>query len=102
MNFYQMCDKMNGGKPYDRWANEHKPILPNFLDYIKGITNSSKVMTAESGNWNFKPLADEDIARYGAEDVIDHLKKHKPTTRLGDPMTNEEYRKFMGVNCPRP
>lgn len=95
-----MCDKMNGGKPYEGWPDELKPIAPNFMDYVKGITNGSKVMTADDGDWAFRPITDEETARYGAEDVVKNYNdthKGKPTSSLGKPMNDAEYRKFMGI-----
>lgn len=118
MNFYQMCDKLNGGRPYEGLPAEYAPVKPRFMDYVKFITNGSKVMTADDGDWTFKTLTHEDTARHGEAEVLayqnmkmqnDKLEQQRaaakqeagkffnPTRNLGAPMNDQEYRDFMGI-----
>lgn len=122
MNFYQFYDKLHGNKPYEGLPTDECPVFPRFMDYLKLITNGSKVMTADQGDWTFKDITDEDTARYGAYDVMKNqeemahyhklnqqrhaavarqaggkMKFFSPTVNLGEPMSDQEYRDFMGI-----
>lgn len=75
LNFNQLINLIDGD-PYE--------TIPNVSD----------------GSWALKPLEDEDVGRYAADDVVDHMQKMKDNgfnpTRLGPPMTDDEFKKYTG------
>ena len=85
--FLQFWDRVNG-EPYKNGVPE--PVKYNFAQM-----NFSRIGGAE-----LKSLEDSDICTTSAEDVENHLDKMKKDginpTRLGDPMTDDEFKKFMG------
>ncbi len=93
-SFYQFWDKVNG----EMYKNVPPPVQYNFqkMDYAAG--NS-----ADSDNSQFKPITDDEIARYGGQDVmlgyISHHNGNNPL-RLGKPMTDFEFPKFYGQEWP--
>jgi hypothetical protein len=94
MTFNQFYDKING-KMYD---GVPAPAQYNFLDYVKAVT-SSNVNGTETGKHDLIPLNQEDMGRYAADDVIDHYHKlhnGKNSLSLGKPMTDLEFKKFLG------
>lgn len=95
MNFYQFWDKLNG-KPYE---NVPEPTPYAFNDYVKDMTKTP-VNGTENGTWDLMPLTQDDMKQAASDDVADHIEQlrksgHNPT-RLGKPMTDEEFAKFYG------
>lgn len=46
-----------------------------------------------------KPLTDDDMARYAFDDVVNQyiqMHKDRPASGMGPPMTDAEFRKFLG------
>ena len=83
-NFDQFFNKVNG----EMYKDVPPPVHYQLADY--GISPSS---------YHLKPLTDEDMARYGAEDVANHysdLHQGKNPTRIGDPMSDSDFKKFFG------
>lgn len=94
LSFYQMCDKVNG-KPYE---NIPAPVPYKLKDYGKELT-SNPVGNTEEGNWELKPLTDDDSKRYAADDVVNHylqLHQGRNPSRLGPPMTTKQFKDFLG------
>lgn len=85
-NFYDFCDRING-RPYTDGVPE--PVAYNF-----------QPMDLKVGGAELTPLDAEDMARYAYEDVVDHMQKMQKAgfnpTKLGNLMTDLEFRKFMG------
>lgn len=97
ISFEQWCDQINGGKPY---SNSPPPVSYQFADYESQIT-SSPIGNKEGSGHELRPLTHDDMCRYGHDDVVDHYKKihnTKSPTALGKPMTDTEFKKFMGIN----
>jgi hypothetical protein len=84
MNFFKFFDKLNSKQI------GQNPGSPNLKD-----------MELKTGGYELKPLGDEDMARAAAKDVEkamwDKAAAGVNNTRLGEPMTDEELRKFMGL-----
>lgn len=94
LSFQQMFDKVNG----PMYKDVPPPVSYNFLDYGKSVTQSP-ICGTEDGSHELRPLEPEDMARYGANDVEDeYLKLHngKDPLRLGDPLTDREFKNFLG------
>lgn len=90
INFYDYCNKING-EPYVRIA---PPVAYRFQDYC----DSKSMGNTENGNHELRPLSDDDLKRYAADDVVQHYSKmhDKNPQSLGDPMSDEEFKKFHG------
>ena len=56
---------------------------------------------AENQSYELKPLSPEDMATTSAEDIAADMEKKKALginpTKLGKPMSDEEFQKFHGV-----
>ncbi len=102
MNFYDLCNKMNG-VPYQNGTPP--PVKYEFANYLDAITNDPRVNGTEDGSYELKPIDFDDMKRYAADDVADVYKKmhgDKSPLSLGKPMTDEELRKFTGMaNHPK-
>lgn len=96
MNFYQFYNVLNGESYSD-------PRVPpkeyDFLDYAKMISNGSKIAGTEENNWQLTPLEQDDMKTSAAEDVADaYVKIHKKNPlSIGDPLSDEEFRKYQGL-----
>lgn len=89
-NFKDFFDRING----ESYTDIPPPVKYNFQNYTDSPVNGT-----ESGPWALTPLQDEDMASAAAEDVVDnYIKMHKGKNplRLGDPMSDSEFKKFMG------
>ena len=85
MNFYQFYDKLNG-EPYSD-ERDPSPVKYNFWDY-----------PFQTSGHELKPLTQDDIKTTSAKDAAEWYAKHgKDTTKLGDQMTDDELRKFGGL-----
>ncbi len=93
MNFYQFYDLLNG-KPYQ---NVPPPVKYSFKGYMDAVSNGSPAGNSEDADYNLKPLSFDDMARCAADDVPVHN-----TTRLGDPMSDEELHAHYGLSKRRP
>lgn len=88
-NFCQFWDRLNG-EPY-------KDGVPPPTEY------KLQDMDINTGDDHAKltPLSPEDTARYSDEDVRKDMERKKSLgfnpTKLGDPMSDEEFQKFMGL-----
>lgn len=92
MTFEQFYDRLNG----KMYAKVPPPVPYKFADYA--VTNRSPINDAQTSH-GLRPLSDEDMARYAADDVIAHyaqLHGGRNPARLGDPMSDHEFKKFMG------
>lgn len=90
MDFYQFYDKING-KIYE---DIPPPTKYNFLDYLK----DSSINKEKDNNWQLKPLTQDDMKTTAVEDALDWYAKHgKNTTRLGEPLDDEGFKKYMGL-----
>jgi hypothetical protein len=95
LNFCQFYNMING-EPYH---DVPPPTKYNFASYADQIT-TSPISNVEGGGHQLRPLTDEDTARYAADDVTAHyLAMHagESPCRLGDPLTDEEFRQFLGM-----
>ena len=97
MNFYQFYNVLNG-EPYSD-PRVPPPTEYDFLDYTKMISNGSKIAGTEENNWQLTPLEQDDMKTSAADDVVDaYAKIHKKSpTRLGDPLSDEEFRRYQGL-----
>lgn len=58
----------------------------------------NRLGNTEHSTSQLQPLTDEDMARYAADDVVDWYLRHgKNTSKIGEPMTDEQFRKFHGL-----
>lgn len=95
LNFYQFFNKING-EPY---VDIQPPVKYDFQDYGNNLTNSP-INGIEGGTHELRPLTDEDMGRYAADDVINHyyqMHQGKNPLRLGDPMSDDQFKKFCGM-----
>lgn len=92
-SFQKFWDKING----KMYKDVPRPVKYDFANYMDAITSSSPLNNCEDGTWELSPISQEDTARYGADDVENWMKNYqKNTTKLGDPMSDEDLRRFMG------
>lgn len=94
-DFNKIYDKVNG----PMYQDVAPPIQYDFLSYVKQIT-SSPVINMEGGcGHELRPITDEDMCRYAADDVVNHYhKKHQGSSpsKMGAPLTDKQFKKFMG------
>lgn len=93
VSFYDMWDRLNG-KPYE---DVPPPSQYKLADY--DIT-TNPINGTESGGYELRPLDQSDMARYASDDVVNHyvqMHQGKNPTRLGEPMTDLQFRQFMGL-----
>jgi hypothetical protein len=87
MNFFQFFDKLNSKQP----EQNEPPPGPNLAN-----------MDLDTKGYDLKPLSQEDMGRAAAEDVEKAMwekqARGENNTRLGDPMTDDELQKFMGLS----
>jgi hypothetical protein len=86
-NFYNMWNQLDG-KPQ-----------PTEFNLAKYDVSSNPINDVNSG-YDLTPLSHEDMCRYAADDVVQHftqLHKDRNPSSLGKPMTDSEFRKFMGI-----
>jgi hypothetical protein len=97
VNFYDFYDKVNGPLYKD---GTPPPVKYEFGNYLDLISNNPRMNgTEEDSTYELKPLDLDDMKRYAADDVVDaYAKIHngKNPNRLGDPMTDSEFKKFTG------
>lgn len=89
MNFCQFWNAING----EMYVDVPPPVNYKMADYNGAYGNT------ESGNSELKPLSQEDMCRYAADDVVAHynvIHKGKNPKRLGNQMTDSQFKKFMG------
>lgn len=75
------------------------PIQYSFVDYVDQVTSSPINGTEEGSTYELKPIQDEDMARYAADDVVQHytmMHQGKSPSRLGNAMSDEQLKKHMG------
>lgn len=91
-SFQAYWDRVNG-----KMYRKGRPTEYDLADYAAAVT-SNPINNVEGGSdYNYTPISQEDMARYGAEDVVAYsLKYGKDTTKLGPPMTDMSFKKFMG------
>lgn len=91
-SFHAFWDRING-KMYRKGG----PTQYDTVDYAKTLT-PNPINNVEGGNHNLRLLSQEDMGRYAADDVTAHyLQMHsKNPLRLGDPMSDMEFKKFYG------
>jgi hypothetical protein len=89
-NFCQFWNAVNG-EPYTDGVPP--PVKYDIADLTTGPINGT-----EDGSYELRPITDEDTARYAAPDVIAaYVQMHdKNPLRLGDPMSDDEFKKFYG------
>lgn len=90
-NFCQFWNRLNG-EPYTDG-------VPAPVKYDLATMDVGQVCGTTNGSHELRPLADEDMGTYAADDVVAHyvaLHKGKNPLRLGDPMSDEELKKFYG------
>ena len=82
MNFYQFNDKLNGEPEVDP-----DPVDPP-------LKNTFWNFPFNTSGHELTPLTPDDMKTASREDGLDWLKKHgKNATKLGDPMTDDEFNK---------
>ena len=94
MNFYQFYDKLQGDPSGD------PPTEYDLLNYTDTISQGSSFSGTEDGNYELKPLTDDDMKQAAADDVIKayaKLHKGKNPSRLGDPLDDEGMKKYHGM-----
>lgn len=91
--FDQFYESING----ELYKDVPPPVQYDLASYSLQIT-SSPISNVEGGGHELRPLSDEDMGRYAADDVVDHYTKiHKKNPlRLGKPLTDGQFKKFMG------
>lgn len=98
MNFYKLFNKLQG-KPYSD-SDSTPPTESELLNYTDTISNNSSFSGTEDGGYELRPLTDDDMKRYATDDVVDayyKLHKGKNPTKLGDPMSDDEFKKYHGM-----
>lgn len=86
-SFYKFWDKING----ELYKGVEPPVKYNFAPYLTSPVNDI------SGNYQLKAIEKKDTASYAVKDVEEWLNKYgQNTTKLGDPMTDEELKKHYG------
>lgn len=93
-SFHAMWDKING--PMYRSG---RPTEYDMADYSKAVTLNPVNNIEDGAGHELRPLDHEDMGRYGTDDVVDYyIKKHgkKNPLRLGEPMSDDQLRKFYG------
>lgn len=90
MDFYQFYNLLHGEKPRDSGYE--------LGDYVSQVTSNKVNDASEDSTWQLKPLNDDDMKRYAAEDVEEWMQKYgSNTTKLGAPMSDDELKKHMGL-----
>lgn len=92
--FDQFYDRING----EMYKDVPPPVQYDLASYALQIT-SSPISNVEGGGHELRPISDEDMGRYAADDVVDHyakMHKGKNPNRLGKEMTDGQFKKFMG------
>lgn len=88
-SFYQFWDQING--KVDLPPQKYR--FQNYMDMSNSPLNGS-----EEGTAKLSPLSDDDMKRYAASDVVDWYSKYgKNLNKLGQELSDEEYRKFQGI-----
>lgn len=93
-SFIDFCTQING----EMYKNVPPPVAYDLEDFASTLT-SSPINGTETGSHELIPLTDEDMARYGADDVSQHyahMHNGQSPSRIGEPMTDSEFKKFMG------
>lgn len=93
LNFCQFYNLLNGEPYHDVPPPVHYKLAN--MDVTQSALNN---VEGES-SYELRPLAHEDMCRYAADDVAAHyhqLHKGKNPCRLGKPMTDGEFKKFLG------
>lgn len=86
-SFYKFWDKING----ELYKGVEPPVKYNFAPYLTSPVNDI------NGNYQLKTIEKEDTGSSAAKDVEEWLNKYgQNTTKLGDPMTDEELKKHYG------
>jgi len=88
-NFCKFWDRLNG-EPYKDGVPPPTEYKLQSMDFNTGDDHAT-----------LKPLSDEDTARYSDEDVRADMERKKALgwnpTKLGKPMSDEEFHKFHGL-----
>lgn len=95
MNFCQFWNRING-EPY---KDVPPPVNYKLSDYTSQITSSPLNNVEGSGGYQLRPIADEDQARYAADDVVSYYGMWhggKNPLALGGPMSDEEFKRHYG------
>lgn len=92
--FDQFYDRING----ELYKDVPPPVPYNLASYALQITSSPINNCKDGASHELRPLSDEDMGRYAADDVVDRYTKiHKKNPlRLGKPMSDGQFKKFMG------
>jgi len=68
---------------------------------LRNLIEPDPEAEAEGGSYELKPLSDEDMATTSAEDIQADMERKKAQgfnpTKLGKPMSDEEFQKFHGL-----
>lgn len=87
ISFSNYCDRINGKCYTDG--------VPEPVEY-----ELAKMDLKNVGGAELTPLSDEDMATHSRDDVVKEMEKMKQAgynpTRLGEPMTDSDFKKFMG------
>lgn len=90
-SFHAFWDRING-KMYRNGG----PTQYHLASYADAVT-TGPINNTEDGDHNLRPLSHEDMGRYGADDVLAYNAKNaRNTTKLGDPMSDMDFKKFLG------
>lgn len=94
-NFCQFWNQING-EPYH---NVPPPVNYNLASYTQAITTSPLNNVEGKSTYELRPITHEDMGSASAEDVVNNYRlMHggKNPCRLGDPMSDEEFKRFYG------
>ncbi len=96
LSFDQFWDLLNG----ELYQHTPPPVQYNLASYERQITNGSPLNNVEGGaGHQLRPIKDEDIARYAADDVSNYYSMWhggNAPNRLGKEMTDDQFKKHMG------